>query len=1076
MHTLIHWWTRNHIAANFLMFALFGLGFMSWFKLRKEIFPEFSTNYISITVPYPGATPEEVEKGVCVPVEEAVHGVDGIKRITSRAGEGSGGVYVQVDDSFDVQEVLNKVKSRVDAIRIFPENAEKPIIEDIPIRMQVLSVAVTAPTDEKNLRAVAERVRDGMLNLEGVTQVEFAGVKNHEISVEVSEDTLRAQGLTFARVAEAVRAASLDLPAGSVRTEAGEILIRSQQKKYTAADFETIPVLARPDGTRVLLRDVARVVDGFEEVDLYTRFDGKPAIVINVSRTGDEDSLEVAKTVKDWLKDAPLQLPEGVKLEVWNDLSLLLQGRLDLMIDDAISGFILVYIMLSLFLRPALAFHVGLGIPIAFFGGLLFMQFFGVTINMISLFAFILVLGIVTDDAIVVGENVYERMRKGEPAKLAAPRGAYEVMIVAIFGVFTVIVAFLPMAFVSGPGGKVWMNIPGVVIPVLIVSLIETNFILPAHLAHLKPERPLNELWWGVRWIVALQRAITAGTDRFIASYYKRFMDFCLRNRYATLAAFTAMLMCVAGYATGGWMKFEFMPQVEGEVISGKLVLANGAPAQKTAEVIDRMEKAAWQLNEHFKGRNGEPIVKHTMASLGSQPFKVGFSPPSDSSGGHIGEVTMELLAAADRDVRSNEILKKWRELVGPIPGVVSLSFLANTANSGNAFDLEVHGPDEKRAEAAASALVAAMAQQKGVVEPKDSRRDGKRELKITLTPRGEALGLTQEYVSLQVRQAFYGAEVQRLQRGRDEVKVMVRYPEAERRSVANLSSMKIRLPDGTEVPFAEVAEATEGRGYAGIYRADRTRAINISADIDHTDPEADVRTVIAALEGGIFKELKQKYPEVSWAWQGQQKDQRANMTDLAVGGLLAICGIYVLLAIPLRSYVQPLIVMSVIPFSIMGAIIGHIVMGIELSLMTMIGVIALCGVVVNESLVLVEYVNRNRRAGQSVIQAAREAGAARFQPIMLTSVTSFIGVMPIITETSLQAKFLVPCAIALAFGCLSNLFNCLILLPNVYAILEDMKNRLFTPEKRQEWEEREREEAKERGVDWLEEGRPEAQ
>ena len=1076
MRSLIQWWSRNHIAANFLMWALIAVGLLSWFRLRKEIFPEVTTNIIAVTIPYPNAAPEEVEKGVCIPVEEAVQTLDGIKKLTSRSNESTGVVIIEVKEEFDEQEVANRVKARVDGIRNLAENAEKPIIEVIPIKSQIMSVTVSAEgTDDKNLRAIAEQVRDAIEALPEVTQVELSGVRKHEISIEVSEDTLRRHGLTFDQVANAVRSSSLDLPGGSVRTGAGEILIRTQARKYSAPEFNEISVVTRPDGSRLLLRDIATVKDGFEEIDLFTRFDGRPAIVINVFRTGDEDTLKVAAGVKKWLADAPQLFPRGVRLEVWNDVSLLLKGRLELMISEALQGFALVYLMLSLFLRPALAFHVALGIPIAFAGGLIFLPMVDISVNMISLFAFIVVLGIVTDDAIVVGENVHTRMAAGEPAKLAAPRGAYEVMVVAILGVFTVIVAFMPMLFVTGVGGKIWRNIPWVVIPTLLISLIETNLILPAHLSHLKPERPLQEMNPIVRFIVRIQRTMSHAVESFVSRRYKPFVEFCIRWRYATVAAFAAVFLGVIGLVFGSWIPFEFFPRVEAEVISAKLTMPAGVAVETTQQAIDRIEKAANRLNEHFKGLDGQPVVKHMLSSVGTQPFKVGFSPgAADSS--NIGEVTVELIAASARSIKSQEIVAKWRELTGPIPGTVELTFLENTARTGAAIELLVHGNDISRLNQAAALVKQELASIRGVTDITDTNRDGKRELKLNILPDAESLGVRLADIARQTRQAFYGEEVQRLQRGRDEVKVMVRYPREERRSLEDVASLRIRTPDGSEIPFSTVAAPVEGRGYSSIYRSGRERGIIISADLDRNVPDVDANMVVGLLTrpdngdgGGVLTRLQRDFPDIAWSFEGEQQNQRENLRDIAVGGGLALLAIYVLLAIPLRSYVQPVIVMSVIPFGMTGAIIGHLLLGVELSIMSMIGIVALSGVVVNESLVLVEYVNRHRRGGQDATGAAREGGAARFQAIMLTSVTSFIGVMPIVLESSIQAKFLIPCAISLAFGCLSNLPNTLILVPCVYAILEDIRNLLFTPEKRAQWEADEREEAKERGLAWME-------
>jgi multidrug efflux pump subunit AcrB len=687
-----------------------------------------------------------------------------------------------------------------------------------------------------------------------------------------------------------------------------------------------------------------------------------------------------------------------------------------------------------------------------------------ITVNMISIFAFIVVLGIVTDDAIVVGENVYERMRKGETGRIAAPRGAYEVMIVAIFGVFTVMLSFVPMLGISGVSGKIWRNIPWVVIPVLIVSLIETNLILPAHLSRLKPEKPDDQVGWFTR----LQRMLTRGVDKFVDHYYRGFMERALRHRYITLSAFIAAAAIIIGLIGGGFIKTEFFPKVEGEVVSAKLTLANGVPVEQTQAAIARIEAAAAHLNEQFKTREGKPVVEHMLATVGTQPFKQGFQPENKSAASNIGEVTLQLAEAASRDVTGDEIIAKWRELTGPVPGAVEMIFVSNTANTGNAFDLEFHGPNLNDVNAAAALFKQRLGEFKGVTDIADNNREGKREARLSLTPQGEIMSLRIGDVARQVRQAFYGEEIQRLQRGRDEVKVMVRYPKAERLSQANLDGMMIRMPDGAEIPFGTVAVADAGRGYSSIYRAQRQRAVRVTADIDKTVPGANANEVVAELESRVFPEISGKFPTVHYAFQGEQENQRQSMKELQMGNILCLVGIFILLAVPLRSYVQPLIVMSVIPFGVVGAIIGHLILGLELSIMSMIGIVALSGVVVNESLVLVEFVNRHRRGGRSVVEAAREGGCARFQAIMLTSVTSFIGVMPIVTETSLQAKFLIPCGVSLAFGCLFNMLNSLVLVPCVYAILEDIKRAIFTREKLQKWEDHEREEAAERGLEWM--------
>ncbi len=1068
MKGIIFFWARNRVAANFLMFALFLGGVYTWIKLKKEIFPEIASNFITVQTVYPNATPEEVEKGVCVPIEEAVQDLDGIERLTSNSSEGMGFVTVEVTTGKDVRKVLNDVKSRVDAIQNFAESVEKPIIADVLIKNQVMSLAVTADTDERTLRALAEDVRDDLLAFRGkapetawekikggvvnavlgearITQIELTGVRDHEISIEVSENTLKEYGLTFEQVADAVRATSIDLPGGSVRTSAGEILIRAQNRRYEAPEIESITVLTRPDGSVVKLSDIAKVIDGFKEEDLYSRYDGHPAIVLNIFRTGGEDTLRVAGLVREFVAEKSAHVPKGVDLEIWNDESVLLAGRIKLLLGDGFQGFILVYIALALFLRPALAFHVALGIPIAFAGALIALPYGDISINMISLFAFILVLGIVTDDAIVVGERVNERIERGEPAHLAAPRGTWEVMSVAAFGVFTTMIAFMPMFAVEGVSGNIWRQIPWIVIPVLIVSLIETNLILPSHLAHLKPVDPNHP-----NRFLRFQQKIAGSLERFVKSVYGPLLEKLILWRHATVAGFAAVLLIVLGMlASGRLVKFEFFPRVEAELISAKLTLPNGVPVETTEAAVRKIEESALAIQKEVSDEEGRPIIKHLLASVGSQPYTPGLSMGAPK-GVNVGEVTVELQGADSRnrpDLLADAIIADWRRRVGPIPGAVELSFQLQTSAGGNAVDLELTGPNIDELDAAAEFIKAELATKEGVIDIGDSNLDGKREVKLAIASEGEALGLRLDTVARQVRQAFYGEEVQRLQRGRDEVRVYVRYPYEERRSLQNLSDMRIRTDSGEEIPFSEVVIAEEGRGYAAIRRANRFRSINVTADIDRTNPNANANEVVEWMKLEVFPKMVQKFPSVMWDFQGEQKDQRESVSDLSKGFVLALVGIFMVLALPLRSYVQPLIVMSVIPFGMIGAVIGHLLFGMNFSVMSIIGVIALAGVVINESLVLVEFMNRYRREGHTVHEAVLKGGRARFTPIFLTSITSFIGLLPMITETSVQAKFLIPMAVSLAFGGLINLFNTLLLVPCVYALFEDIRARIYTPE-----------------------------
>lgn len=1058
MQKAIQWFSKNHVAANFLMLIVMLAGFTTWFKLKKEVFPNISLDAVLIQVPFPNATPEEVEDGILLVVEDAIADVDGIKRVTSTAAESMGAVTVEVETGYDVRDVMSDLKTKVDAITNFPEESEKPTLEEARLDMQVMSIAVSADADEKTMRQIGEIVRDGLLDyrapepddfrsridrmLRGeprITKATLTAVRPYEISIEVSEQILRSHGLSLQQVADALRGTSLDLPSGSIRTTAGEVVIRAKGKRYTAKEFEDIVVATKPDGSRLLLREIATLIDGFEDVDISSSFDGRPTVLVNVYRTGEQNALLISDAVRDYIKNiAPGQLPKGVDLEIWNDTSELLQGRLELLMRNGATGLFFVFLVLALFLRPSLAFLVALGIPASFAGGIWLMPELGVSINMISLFAFILVLGIVVDDAIIVGENVYRRIQGGEHPREASWKGTHEVGTVVIFGVLTTMAAFTPMLGISGVSGKIWPNIPLVVIPVLMFSLLQSKLVLPAHLALLKPHVDDDK----VNFLFRIQRKVASGLESFVHKVYKPVLMSCLRHRYSVWATFVALLMIVSGLVMGKWVPFEFMPKVEGDVVTAKLEMPMGVPFATTEAEIKRIETAGIVVAQRHQDKDGNPVFVHILATAGTQPFQMGFGAGSIPIGSNIGEVTVELSPASSRTISADEYIAEWREEIGLIAGVVELSFRQETGAGGNAIDIEISGRDLDTLKNAADHITGQLSGYTGVKDISTDNRQGKRELIFEeLTPAGRSMGFTLQSIALQIRQSFYGEEVQRIQRGRDELKVMVRYPVNERRSIENLEDVRLRTMNGDEVPLAEVATARPTRGPASIHRVDRKRSIKISADVDRA--RANANEVVSRFNNEVLADLSTQFPGVSWDYLGEQKDQKDSVSEMGTKFVFALLGIYVLMAIPLKSYVQPIIVMCVIPFGIVGAVAGHILMGMDLSIMSLCGIIALAGVVVNDSLVLVEYVNRHRKEEGSLIKAVHNAGAARFRPIILTSLTTFAGLMPMLMETDMQARFLVPMAVSLGFGILFATFITLLLVPSVYMALEDVK-RMF--------------------------------
>ena len=1064
MQKIIKWFSGNHVAGNFVMLAVLLIGFVTWFQLRKEVFPETAFDAVIINVPYPNATPEEVANGVIIPIEEAISDVDGVKRVTSTASRNAAGITVEVETGYNTRDVMSDVQAKVDAIDNFAENAEKPVFEELVVNRQILSLAITADTDERGLREYAEKVRDGLLNyqpsspkpgkeslqaflrdpsreiqkkLKGETtikKVELASVRPYEISIEIPEEKLRAYSLTLSQVASVVRNSSIDLPSGSIKTDSGEIVFRAVGKKYHGEDFKDIIVKTLPDGSNLKLHQIGRISDSFEDSELQSTFNGQEAVILHVFRVGEQDTLSVARTAKEFIEQFPRA--QGVDISVWNDQSDILEARLDLLMSNISVGLILVLVVLTLFLRPSLAALVAIGIPVSFAGGIWLMPHLGISINMISAFAFILVLGIVVDDAIVVGENVYTRIQNGEHPREASWRGTHEVGVVVIFGVLTTMAAFTPMLGLSGVSGKIWPNIPLVVIPVLFFSLLQSKLVLPCHLALLKPKSDQPKKWL----LLKLQARIANGLEDFIKRFYTPFLKICLRFRYLVWVGFIALVFLSIKLVTTGHIPFQFFPKVEGEILSAKIEMPLGAPFADTQRAVQRLEKAAHQLGLEMKDRKGNSVIINTLATSGMQPFRSGLGPGAPALGTHLGEVTLELVAAKNRDVSSQQLKAQWQQLTGDIPGVVSLTFRAETAAGGNAIDINLSGSNNEELVAAAQWATERLRNDyKGVVDVSNSDRKGREELIVRdLTPKGKTLGFNLTNVMAQVRDGFYGNEVQRLQRGRDEVKVMVRYPEDERQSLSQLQQMKLRSPAGEEVPFLEVVEPEYGRGPATITRVNRFRTISIQADVDLAGGY-NSNEIVAAYTKEVLDQLSERFRGVRYRFEGEQSDQRDSIRELTIGFYGALLLMYVLMAIPLQSYVQPLIVMSVIPFGMVGAIIGHVIMGMNLSIMSMCGLVALAGVVVNDSLVLVDYVNRHRKDDGNVLIAALNAGARRFRPILLTSLTTFAGLAPLLFEDDMQAKFLIPMAVSLGFGILFATTITLILVPSLYVILDDL-------------------------------------
>ena len=1044
MKNIIRWFILNTVAANLLMVFIIIAGIFTLSRLRMEVFPDITIPIINVSVVYPGASPEDIEESICVKVEEQVQGINGLKRITSSSNEGYGSINIEVENGYDIDEVKDEVKSQVDAITSFPDDAEKPTIRSFDGQPEVITIAVHGHVDEASLLNIAEKVRDEVSELPNITQTRL-GKKPREISIEISENTLQKYGISFDYVANKIRTSSMDVPGGAIETYDGEILIRSKGQAYTGEEFGIIPVLSLADGSTVFLRDIAEIVDGFQDVEYDIKFNSEPALLIRVYRTGEQNALDIADAVHGYIKKKNPVMPPGVSLTTMKDESVILRGRIELLTENAYLGLGLVLIVLALFLKPKLAAWVSLGIPISFMGGFWLLPLFDVSINMISLFTFILVLGIVVDDAIVVGENIHIYLKRGLSGVDAALEGAYQVAKPVIFAVLTTMVTFSPMILVEGALGKIWKIIPVVTILVLMFSLIESLTILPAHLAHMKINEAKKKNRFS-QWWSDIQMGIHNWLQGFIKNKYTPVLELALKNRGNTVAIAISIFILTVGLVASGFIRFNFFPPLEADIVIAGVEYPEGTPVSLTKVGLDQIEKSAYKLKDSLEVLYPEnKIFINMVSTAGDQPIKTQSARgPGNLDatffGSHLAECVIELAPGEERPISTVEISKIWRELTGPIPGVKQVTFDSDLFTTGAPIEIQLSSVNREDLKVVTNSLKDKLQTYAGVFDIKDSFSAGKDEIKLNLLPEAQNYGITMASLARQVRQAFYGDEVQRVQRGRDEVKVFLRYPKDERVSLNNLEQMNVRVGNNVEVPLGQVAQGELSSGYSTITRTDRKRSISITADVDLS--EANANEILAKFESEHIVPILLDYPSVNYSFEGEQREQRDTLSSLFKNFALALFVVYVLLAVPFKSYLQPLIIMSAIPFGFTGAVIGHIIMGMNLAVLSIIGIVALSGVVVNDSLVMVDFINRYKRGdGKTSLEAALAAGPRRFRPILLTSITTFVGLFPLLIEKSVQAQFLIPMAISLAYGVLFATLITLILVPTSYLIIEDIKD-----------------------------------
>ena len=1129
MKALARWAIDNTPAMNTLMLALMGVGAVCLGSMRREVFPEFELEVALVTAVYPGADPDEVESAIVQKVEEAVSSLDGIKEVTGIAQEGVGSVVIEIDPSEpDVKEVVDEVQSAVDRISTFPAavQAEGVEVRQLTFRETAVRVAILGPETpdasnardalaaELRLRNLAEEIRDELTALPAVSQATVQGSKAFQIDVEVPEDNLRRYGLTLQQVAQTLRRENLDLPGGTLKGAAQDVIIKGEARAETGEKIRKIPLVTDPSGVVLTVDDLGEVKDAFDDSSSSTRINGRPALVVAVERTADEDLLQIAAAVHGYA--ATRAMPEGFDLVTWDDRSVDVRDRMNLLLRNGWQGLVLVFLVLGLFLELRLAVWVALGIPISILGAGILLYFGGQTLNMLSMFAFLMVLGILVDDAIVVGENIYAHREMGKPYMKAAIDGTAEVIPSVTTSVCTTIIAFAPLMFVVGVMGKFIGILPVTVIACLLISLLESVFILPCHLAHAPGEGPLGRLrnrlsgglaplryalaggllaaavllaaallqapgllsnlpgpargavsglggsvvaqvvlwaitgvltWLGLFFLNAYgplfylsaraNRVGTAGLDRLIGRVYEPALRWSLDHRGVVVAGSVGILLASFGFVGGGFVRQEFFPEMDSNRVQANIIFPDGTPAAVTRQALDRVGDALERVNEQYAAatEDGRGPVRLIRRGVGYASGE-GVDQNSQSSGANLGQVFAEILDPALRSVHSKTIIDAWREEAGEIAGAEAVNFEAPSMGpGGKAIEFKLIA-DKKAAdglEAAADAVKDQLADFPGVFDVDDDSRPGKAEIQLNLKPDAVALGVNRADLFETVRAAYFGEEVMRVQRGRDEVKIMVRYPAEDRRSLADFEEIRVRTDDGLERPITELAEVTIDRSPSEINRINRLRSVTITAAVDPTKNNAQL--VVDALKTGVLPGVLAEYPGVRVTWKGQQQQRAESIGSIFVGLGIALCCMFALLTLEFRSYVQPLLILGIIPFGITGAVLGHWIMGLPLSFFSMMGIVALSGVVVNDSIVLVDFINHRVEEGLPLRKAILDAGVRRFRPVLLTSATTVAGLFPMLLETSFQAQILVPMAASLAFGLTVTTGLILILLPVYYSL-----------------------------------------
>lgn len=1026
---IIAFMARNGVAANLLMIFMIVAGIFSYERIVQEFLPESSLDTIAVTVAYPGATPEEVEESIVQRIEEAVEAIEGVKEINSVASEGSGTVNVELEFGIDASDALDEVKAEIDQIDTFPLEAEEPEVRELTNRQVVLRIALYGDVSERTLKETAYSLEDAISALDEVSYVQTSGVRNYQIFVDVPEERLQALNLSLTDVAQVVAASSLDSPAGSIDTATEEVRVRTVGQNYSQQDFEQIVLVGSGEGAILRLGDIAEIRDDFEDFDLVSRFNEQPVAFVDVYRTSDERVLDVAEAVKQLIED-DYHLPDGISYAVWDDNSELLEDRLSLLLKNAAFGLILVLVALTMFLDLRLALWSAAGIGATFIGAIFILDYAGSSINMMSLFGFILALGLVVDDAVVVGENIYAERERGRSGLGAAIAGAQRVRVPVIFAVLTTVTAFLPLLAVGGVIGKILADVPLVVLAVLSLSLVEALLVLPYHLSHL-PAAGVQAKNSVTRFFERVQGAVDTRLKRFVDGPLDRALNFSVRMPFVVVSGGVAVLIIFVSLIPGGVLKVVFFPEIESDLVTARLEMPAGTTIDRTADVAERIEAAGERAVARFT--DGDPadayFLNATYTSIGLRQTGGGPQGVTQTFRPTLADINFALIPSGDRDVTAQQIEDAWREELGEVPEARSLTISSSFLSVGDAVNVRISHPDDEVLDAARGRIMASLANVSGVFDIESDRDAGMREIELRLKPEARTLGVTLQDVAGQVRAAFFGAEAVRVQRGQEDIRVYVRLPENERDSIADVERFRIRVPGGF-TSLGSIADASFTEAPAQIRREDGHRVVTISADVDTDVITSQEATEL--LDTEIMPAIQADYPALGYAFGGEQEEQQESFGSLGSAFGLALIVIYALLAIPFRSYTQPLVIMAAIPFGMVGALFGHLLLGVPVGILSMFGIVALSGVIINGSLVLIDFFNENLEMGMTPDEAIIDAAKSRFRPIFLTAITTFLGVAPITFETSMQAQFLIPMSASLGFGVLVGTALLMLIIPSL--------------------------------------------